>query len=150
MLPSEAMQGFERILAVRNHRIADLTVPASVDLMLAFYDEVRVDGCDLTRDGDMLLYQWGTFDWGNGKQFQLDITRQFMFDACEDEDIWQLSLTFVYTASPTLDAVASGNRWCHSLEERGALRAFILASSAYAAASVTPALRIDLKYRCAG
>ena len=26
----------------------------------------------------MLLYQWGTYDWGEGKYFQIDITRQFI------------------------------------------------------------------------
>ncbi len=145
-LPDE----FARFLAARRHRITELALPAAIDAMLAFYAEVRMEGCDMAHDGDMLLYQWGTYDWGRGRNFELDLTRQFIFGAGEDDEIWQLSLTFLFTPSPALAAVASGNRWCRSLDKRDDLRAFILASPAYAAACAAPILRVDLDWECAG
>jgi hypothetical protein len=30
-------------------------------------------------DGDLLLAQFGTYDWGSGEYFELDLTRQFSF-----------------------------------------------------------------------
>ena len=114
--------------------------------MLAFYRDVRAEGCDLARDGDMLLYQWGTYDWGHGKHFELDVTRQFTLAGYEDEAISQLSLTFLFLPSPTLEALPAGNRWCHSLEERDDLHAFILTSGAYKTAAATPISRADLDY----
>ena len=55
--------------------------------MLAFYESMRFDDVDLAADGDMLLYQWGTYDWGRGASFEFDITRQLILGAGEDEDI---------------------------------------------------------------
>lgn len=118
--------------------------------MLAFYGDVRAEGCDLAHDGDMLLYQYGTWDWGKGRHFELNITRQFIVEGGEDEDIWQLSLTFVFAPSPALQAVRSDNRWCHSPDGRDELRTFILATPAYTIAVATPILRVDLNYGCAG
>ena len=151
MLPSQSSQVFEKFLALRNQRVADLTVPDGIDAMLAFYEAVRAEGCDLTNNGDMLLYQYGTWDWGQGRHFGLDITRQFIIGGgAADEDIWQLSLTFVFAPSPELLAVKSDNRWCHSPDERDDLRSFILATPAYEIAAATPILRVDLHYDCAG
>ena len=64
-------------------------------MMLAFYGSVRFDDVDLAADGDMLLYQWGAYDWGEGESFEFDITRQLILGTGEDEDIFQLSLTFI-------------------------------------------------------
>ena len=46
--------------------------------MLAFYASERCDGCVLEEDGDMLLFQWGTYNWGDSTHFELNITRQLM------------------------------------------------------------------------
>ena len=90
--------------------------PPSVGIqaMLGFYQDRRVDGCDPTGDGDMLLFQWGTYDWGEGERFELDLTRQVILPDEEDDDaIWQLHLTYRFPTSPKLASLESGNRWCH-------------------------------------
>lgn len=119
--------------------------------MLAFYGEVRADGVDLTNDGDMVLYQWGVYSGGGrADRFEWDLTRQFIVGEGDDEDIWQLSLTFFFAATPALAAVAAGNHWCPSPDKRSELRAFILSSPAYTAACRERALRVKLRYDCAG
>jgi hypothetical protein len=150
LLPSQSSITFEKFLALRNQRVARLTVPDGIDAMLAFYEYVRAEGCDLAHDGDMLLYQYGTWDRGEGRHFELDITRQFIVDGGEDEDIWQLSLTFVFAPSPALLAVKSDNRWCHAPDELDEFRSFILAAPAYVTAVAMPILRVDFDYGCAG
>ena len=92
--------------------LATITPKQGVEAMLAFYREERASACDLAKDGDMLLYQWGTFDLGHGPHFQIDITRQLIVGEGEDDDIWQLHLTFRYEASETLRSLGAGNRWC--------------------------------------
>ena len=55
--------------------------------MLRFYGDESVAGCRDDGAGDMLLYQWGTYDWGAGESFEFDITRQLIFADDEDDDI---------------------------------------------------------------
>lgn len=44
--------------------------------MLEFYSERRVtDALPLEEDGDMLLYQSGVYDWGEGARMQISLTR---------------------------------------------------------------------------
>jgi len=135
-----------KFLAARDQRVVSLSVPDGVDAMLAFYRDVRADGCDPARDGDMLLYQWGTYDWGQGSQFELDITRQLILADREDEEIWQLSLTFFFAPSSTLHALRAGSRWCPSVEECNDLRTFILSSPAYTTSTAASILRVELDY----
>ena len=63
-----------------------LSPSAAVKLMTEFYQCIRADNCALEAAGDMLLFQWGTYDWGNGPFFTYNLTRQFMFPETFQED----------------------------------------------------------------
>src|SRR3978361_1603896 len=77
------------------------SVKRGIPPMLAFYREQRVDGCKFEADADMLLYRWGVYNWGQGEFFELDITRQLCLNSSsEDEDIWQLGITFKFNPTP--------------------------------------------------
>ena len=53
-----------------------------------------------------------------GESFEFDITRQLILGTGENEDIFQLSLTFKFQPTMALPAsLAAGNHWCRSLEE---------------------------------
>jgi hypothetical protein len=107
-----------------------------IHLMLNFYREERVEGCNVEADGDMLLYQWGTYDWGEGESFELDITSQLIVGDGEDDGIFQLSLTFKFQSAESLRQLGEGNRWCHSPGEVEEFQSFI---------SGMPALALDCK-----
>ena len=94
----------------------------------------------------MLLFQWGSHDWGKGRHFELDITRQFITDDGEDEDIWQLSLTFVYPPN----AIASGNRWCPKPADLDAFAKFVMGHEAFSASLNATPIRVELDFECAG
>lgn len=82
----------------------------------------------------MLLFQWGTYDLGSGLRFNLDITRQFIEDAEQDDDaISQLSLGFNFEPSAERAALGDGNRWCDGLREFDIFREFALSSAAFLA-----------------
>lgn len=76
----------------------------------------------------MLLYQWGCYDAEEGESFELNITRQMIDGAGEDEDIRQLRLTFKFEPSGPLRRPKDSNRWCKSPEDLDRFRAFIAAS----------------------
>ena len=134
----------------RGVSLAGLTPAQGIEAMLAFYAAIRVSDCDLDCDGDMLLFQWGTCDWGAGLRFQVDITRQFIAGCGEDDNIWQLQLTFAFPPADLLRAVGKGDRWCRSPAEVGDFAAFIQGHSALAAVGARSDGRVTLHYECAG
>lgn len=113
----------------------DITRPSAgeaVDLMSAFYREVRADDCGTDPQRDTLLFQWGTYDWwgGEGEFFEYNITRQMVPEPqdpeeAEESPIWQLALTLKYSPSINLGRVGDGNRWCVGLDQLDDFMAFI-------------------------
>jgi hypothetical protein len=114
--------------------------------MFTFYGSVRFDDVDLAAGGDMLLYQWGTRDWGEGESFEFDISRQLILGTGEDEDIYHLSLTFKFQPTLALRQLGAGIRLCSSLEEVEEFHSFIESSPAMiAVGNATPS---DVQLDC--
>ena len=128
------------------------SVPSiGIETMLRFFRECRVDGCSPASDADMLLVQWGTYDWGSGENFEFDLTRQVILpDEEEDEAIWQLHLTYRFPPSAELRGLGSGNRWCSSPDEAPTFLAWIKGTPAYAAVAALVARSVEVEYECAG
>jgi hypothetical protein len=143
---------------------------AAIAQMLEFYREVSVEGC-IDEDGDMLLFEWGTYDWGQGAGFELGITRQFIdlhpdygtaddYDEddedfehdvdLDDEDeagqVSQLRLTLHFAAAPELAALGEGNRWCEAHDALDDFAAFIHESPALRALGARPAQRVEVEH----
>lgn len=127
MLATDVLEDFRRYASARQQGLSRIAGSEAIDLMVEFYRDVRADGCDPQRDADMLLFQYGTHDWGEGEQFEFDMTRQLVLPnadtsangAIEDADafIWQLHLTLRFSPTPALRALGSHNRWCKSPAE---------------------------------
>ncbi len=127
--------------------------------MLAFYVEQRVERCRLSEDEDMLLFQWGTFDWqqGQGPQFEVDITRQIVFPDDEENDdleegeeaystTWQLSWTYRYALDSALKALGTGDRWCRTPKSLPGFERFMTQSKVLdTVAGLTPR-SVDLRF----
>jgi len=115
----------------RGGALPALTVRTGVAEMLSFYESVSATGC--TNDNsDMLLFQWGTHDWGDGTQFEINISRQFIESAAEDDDaISQLQLTFTFPPDKDTAALGDGNHWCKSRSEIQQFREFVFRNPAF-------------------
>ena len=150
MRVADAEREFEQCLRARHVDVRALKPAVGIEAMLAFYRDVRAEDADPPQTGDMLLFQWGTYDWGAGEQFELDIARQLARSPGEDEDIWQLSLTFRLPPDDTLRALGSGNRWCQSPADLPAFAEYALATPAYRAVSERSDAMPSLRYACAG
>lgn len=79
------------------------------------FSEVPIVDVDMATDGDMILAQYGTYDWGRGEYFEVDVTRQLMpqeEDADEDDDnIHQLRCVVRFAPTEELRALGSFERW---------------------------------------
>ncbi len=95
-------------------RNGTLTPAQGFDLVVAFYRQVRIGAAVAgdANDEDMLLFQYGTQDWhdGRGAFFGLDITRQVIINDAEEQLIYQLSLAFEFDPAP-FSACPPYNSW---------------------------------------
>lgn len=118
--------------------------------MVAFFRDVRVEDCDLESDGDMLLFQWGVYDWGDGMHFEFDVTRQLIPRGGGDVDIWQLHLTVRFPPHDDLREFGAGDRWCHGIEQLQAFSDFVTSSDAFLAVADRTDGAAALDYEIAG
>ncbi len=145
MKPGAAKTRFLKRLEAAQLSLEALTPAAGVEAMLSYYADERADGCDLDEDGDMLLFQWGTYDWGDGPSFEVNLTRQLMVtdDGAEPR---QLGLTFRFTPDHAPSRLKDGNKWCESPGGLAAFRRFITGSKAIQAVGhLTPAV-VELQF----
>jgi hypothetical protein len=121
-----------------------LTPTIGVEAMLAYYAEERADGCPLEEDGDMLLFQWGTHDWGKGAAFEVSIVRQ-LIAADDEEEPRQLDLCFRF--DPAIGASAGdGSRWCEAPDQLSGFRRFVTRSAALKAVGHLTPRSVALRY----
>lgn len=145
MQPADSVDAFETFAAAQGVSIIGITPHEGIAQMLAFYEAVAAQGC-AKDSGDMLLFQWGTFDWGQGEHFELNITRQFIESASEQDAISQLQLVFSFLPATRLIALGEGHRWCEAPDHLEAFRAFVLSSPALAAVPRATAPAVALRH----
>ena len=145
MKPRAAKTRFLRRLEVAGLSLDALTPATGVEAMLAYYAEERADGCDIDEDGDMLLFQWGTHDWGDGPAFEVSIVRQLIVADVEEEEPRQLDLRFRFAPAAGASA-GDANRWCESPDGLGAFRRFVVGSAALKAVGKQTSESVELRY----
>ncbi|HEY1188588.1 MAG TPA: hypothetical protein VGE74_13125 [Gemmata sp.] len=116
--------------------------------MLVYYAEERADQCVLSRDGDMLLFQWGTYDcgWGDGPMFDVSIVRQLKAADDSESEPRQLNLRFRYAPEAGAEAGAGASKWCASPAQLVELRRFVAGSPAMKAVGHSLPKQIQLWY----
>jgi len=140
MKAAHALTEFKHFLRQKGKIVAQLTPYEAVDIMIAHYTEIRADDCSLEEDGDTLLFQWGIYDWGQGRPcFEYNITRQLIYyenlaEVGEEEWIGEvineLSLTLQYESTKDLEDLSEGNRLCSDLNDVKAFKEFISSCAA--------------------
>jgi hypothetical protein len=148
MKPAEAKEEFEQFVEEAGTAVAVFKPIDAVRLMLDFYREARAEDCELEADGDMLLFQWGTFEWGKqGRFFEFNLSRQFTDESGEDgENVTQLSLTCYFSPTPELEALKTGSKWCATPDELAGFEYYIGKTPAYKAVGKLPPENVALTY----
>lgn len=149
MRTNEAEGAFLRYLQQRGLVASQLSAEDAVDTAIGFFESERADDAEAEM-GDMLLFQWGTYDWHDGKglSFQFELARQFVLAGFSpeqaDDAMWQLRLTLHYPPSEAAEAVGAGERWCERVADVGAFHTFIRTTPALAFASSMNPDRVEL------
>lgn len=74
-----------------------LSVDAFIEIALSLFHSTRIKDNDYSEpENDMLLFQYGTYNWGDkkGDHTSFDITRQFPIP--DEDEFYQLSFTLIY------------------------------------------------------
>ncbi len=151
MTPAALKKAFKSYLKERGLVEKKLTPETGFAAMCDFYSTVKFDWAAPDEDdGDMLLFQYGSYDWGEGKNFELNLTRQVM-QASDDDDekIFQLGLTFAYESGP-FAKIKSFNQWSSDSEDLEEFQEMIKASKGFVAASKASPTKIKIDAETAG
>jgi hypothetical protein len=105
---ADSEDAFRSFLRSQDHDLAELHVGPAIGAWIEFYKAQRVD--DVAEGMDWLWFQFGTYDWGDGPSFQVDLTRQFILQGETDDDAtWQMHLVLHFPPDP---ALGSGMHTC--------------------------------------
>ena len=125
MLTADSEPAFRSFLGSRYGDLAQLQVRPAIEAWIEFYKAQRVD--DVDEGMDWLWFQFGTYDWGEGPSFELDLTRQFILHGETDDDaIWQMHLVLHFPPDPTL---GSGMETCEEPSDADEFMRQLLASA---------------------
>jgi hypothetical protein len=133
--PGNARQEFESFLTARNLNERNLNLATGCEAFFDFYRDLRPHGRVFERhwEADRLLFQWNIYDWGSGKNFYFNLTRNLILadDAAEDEPTWQLRLTFEFEPNNDLRSLGRGDKWAGPLSELPDFRAHVYRSPVF-------------------
>lgn len=142
----DAKRQFEELARRAGRDVPTLAPAEGVALMRAFYDEVRFGGLVDEPCADMLLYQYGTYDFGEGEEFLYDLTRQLVVPEADGQELWQLSLRWTFAPTEALRALGEVERFCDRREEAPAFGASFERCPAYAAVGGAKPIKVSLRF----
>lgn len=128
--PSQAAEAFQHYLSSGEHALAALTPLEAFECFFRFYAHRRAEGVDLSADGDQLVLQWGSYDWGEGRRFEVALARQLLPADAGAGPPHRLELGYAFTPTPALDALGAGSRWCPGPDEVSAFAEWVRAHPA--------------------
>lgn len=105
---------FEKQLKYIEKKLIKILPEDGISAMIKFYQEERIDKCNFEDDADMLLFQWGKYDFRGKPEYSLNITRQIIQQ--DEDEPYQLQLTFYFNEMQ--ESINSGSIWCSNLEEK--------------------------------
>jgi hypothetical protein len=147
--PENAQQEFEKFLSGKGLHQHDLTLADGCEAVFDFYRELRPRGrvFEQQKGADMLLLQWGTYDWGAGEHFGFNLTRQLIGEGPVDDAMRQLGLTFEFQPDNELRALGIGDKWCDSLSALLEFRDYVYRSPAFTTCSAHQIRRAVIDYQ---
>lgn len=156
MISHQAKDELSRLIVETSGGLDSLSASDAIKLMTDFYRDQRASDCEISEDGDMLLFEWGVYRWG-GESFRVGVTRQFIPRGGNGDAIYQLALEIHYepddevrAAQTAARASRTSNKWCDSPEDLNGFLDFIAVSPAMALAVQRSPSKATLEYNQAG
>jgi hypothetical protein len=118
-VPLTSHEAIDRLRELLAQAGVDVDSPSADDVertwqvMRRFAAEPVQDAPPRERNGDGILAQYGTYDWGDGPRFSLDMTRQFCFEDADGEydHMSHLNCTFDFEPTDEMRALGADNLW---------------------------------------
>lgn len=144
--PEDSVRVFEQACLAPNNKDSTSTL-ALFEAVFSFYRHHRFRGL-AEPEGDMLLFQYGVYNWGSGPCFEVDLTRQFVEVERDDDDnvFSQFHLTCYYAADERLTALGKDNRWCSDLSNLDQFAAWVRGHPVLATVACLPRLKAELSW----
>jgi hypothetical protein len=132
MTEDEITQAFRSFAGGKAINLDGLSLSDFPRLLIDYHKDVEFPDISRADDGDMLLFQYGTYDWGDGRFFEIDFTRQFyqLFTDTEDHEVIQQRFTF-YFEPTNFQQIASFNIWSNAVAGLAEFEAAIVNSQGY-------------------
>jgi hypothetical protein len=127
----------------RNQRSLRLLISS----VLSFYHRNQAEGL-VDDDGDMLLFQYGVYDWGLGPFFEIGLTRQFIEVERNDDEhvISQFKLTCFLEPTDELKALGRGKRWCNDPSQMNDFSAWLMHHPILKETEDSPRVRTEVSW----
>lgn len=150
MKTKESLATLRALLRERGYNEARFSAADLLDVAVLFYTQHRAVDCDIENDGDMLLYQWGVYQFDGLKLFKFDITRQFIGAGGEDDELYQLSMALKFPVNEAVQSISAGNVWCDSPDRVSDFRKTVLDSAAFGYARGFPETALVIEFGLGG
>ena len=124
--------------------IDDLDINEFIDIAVNLFIEIGVEGVDYSDStSDMLLFQYGVYDWGdeNGEHFSFDITRQICVS--EEDEPYQLNFTLVFDPD-SFSKIKSHDSWSDQFDSSIDFVNHIKSTAGYEAANKSEIKKVEL------
>jgi len=132
VIPSRSAANLAKYFRSHGSNPADFTIRELVKHSIDSYREKRAWWLSSGPDSDMLLFQWGTYDRGDGNYFQVDLVRQFVHrNFTSDPPLSQLHATTFFEEAKDLTELGASDFWCESRDTLGAFHESIVATPVY-------------------
>lgn len=108
----------EEIFRKKIKELTAVTVENCLDYVIDFYNNYTIEDVDTVYpENDMLLFEYGIYDWqdGKGENFTIGLTRQFYTGQIEAGILFNLQLMLYYDKSNFL-GIEPYNRWSDEFE----------------------------------
>lgn len=92
---------------------------------------------------DMLLFQWGIYDCGDGELFELDVTRQLSGNA--EDEIEHCHCTLFFKSNAILSELGEGNIWCQSLQHLKSFESIITQHPAFISTKSSELVKTEIE-----
>jgi hypothetical protein len=147
MNPSQSAEVFRRHVMLDAGDLRRTPLYDLIAAALSFYADQPAEGLAADEDSDMLLFQYGCYDWGEGELFEFDLTRQFV-DARKTEAgaISQLRLTAYFAPDAELRDLGRASHWCGLREGLAEFRAVVFSSPAFVLAAARARVKVEIEW----
>lgn len=132
MTEKQIAKAFADFMEGKGLRVEGLSLSSFPGLIVDYYRGIEFAELKKEEDGDLLLFQYGIYDWGKGSFFEVDFTRQYYesFPETDDHSIFQQSFTFYFDPAK-FSEVPSFNIWSNDCADLQTFENAVTTSAGY-------------------